>query len=100
MNFMLQPKTSKMDNFNMDEEQLETATRFVDELIHLGVLVEREERQAENNFPLFLFPKPGQTGQWRCIADGKAGGQNEVCLSDPLHLLQPQDILPRLYPGG
>ena len=50
--------------------------------------------------PLFLVPKPGQEGQWKCIADGKAGGQNIVCVNDPMHLLQPTDILPWLYPGG
>ena len=100
MNFMLEPTTGKKENSKMDREQLETAIKFVDELIDLGVLVDAEEEDVSNNFPLFLVPKSGQEGQWRCIADGKAGGQNEVCLSDPLHLLQPRDILPRLYPGG
>ena len=100
MNFMLEPTSGKKENSKMDRNQLETATKFVDELINLEVLVEMEEEEVSNNFPLFLVSKPGQEGQWRCIADGKAGGQNEVCLSDPLHLLQPRDILPRLYPGG
>ena len=98
MNFMLEPTTGKKENSKMDREQLETAIKFVDELIDLGVLVDAEEEDVSNNFPLFLVPKSGQEGQWRCIADGKAGGQNEVCLSDPLHLLQPRDILPEWYP--
>ena len=84
----------------MDPEQLDTAVAFLDELIELGVLIEVDKEDLKNNFPLFLVPKAGQPGQWRCIADGKAGRQNDTCVSDPLHLVQPQDILPRLYPGG
>ena len=100
MNFLLDPATGLMENSNMDPEQLETAIKFTDELVELGVLVEMEKSDLKNNFPLFLVPKPGQPGQWRCIADGKAGGQNDACVSDPMHLLQPQDVLPRLYRGG
>ena len=100
MNFMLKPQPCKVANGEMTPKQLETAEKFVDKLISLRVLVSQQEENILNNFPLFLVPKPRQPGEWRCIADGRRGGQNDVCLSDPLHLLQPQDILPRLYPGG
>ena len=100
MNFLIDPATGLMENSEMDPEQLKTAIAFMDELIDLAVLIEVDEADLKNNFPLFLVTKAGQPGQWRCIADGKAGGQNDACVSDPLHLVQPQDILPRLYPGG
>ena len=100
MNFLLTPEGGITKNSPMTPEQLETAILFVDELIRLGVLWEQDPSDIRKNMPLFLVPKPGQEGQWRCIADGKAGGQNEVCVNDPMHLLQPMDVLPRLYPGG
>ena len=74
MNFMLTPKSEIVENGKMDPEQLATAVKFAEELIALGVLFEQEEANVYNNFPLFLVPKPGQPGQWRCIADGKRGG--------------------------
>jgi hypothetical protein len=98
MNFLEEPPPGLVENSVMTDEQLETATQFVDELIELGVLQEPPE-PLQNNFPLFLVEKAIQ-GQWRCIADGKSGGQNDVCSSDPVHLGTPDDILPFLYSGG
>ena len=100
MNFLVNPGTGLMENLEMDPDQLKTAIAFLDELIDLAVLVEMDEADLKNNFPLFLATKAGQPGQWRCIADGKVGGQNNACVSDPLHLVQPQDILPCLCPNG
>ena len=100
MNFMIDPKAGLVDNSDMEGDQKRTAIEFMDELISLGVLVPTTKEFLSNNFPLFLVDKPDRPGQYRCIADGKAGGQNDVCLGDPMHLLQPQDILPRLYPKG
>jgi hypothetical protein len=98
MNFLEEPPPGLVKNSEMTPEQLETATQFVDELIDLGVL-ERPREPLQNNFPLFLVEKVVR-GQWRCIADGKSGGQNDVCSSDPVHLGAPDDILPFLYTGG
>jgi hypothetical protein len=98
MNFMGEPPPGLVENSPMTGEQLATAVEFVDELIALGVLQTPTE-VLRNNFPLFLVEK-AIPGEWRCIADGKTGGQNEVCTSDPVHLGGPQDILPFLYTGG
>jgi len=101
MNFMAEPREGLLPNSDMTEEQLATAVQFVEELIALGVYERVPPGSTlRNNCPLFLVPKPGQPGQWRCIANMKDGGQNEVCVGDPVHLSQPQDILPHLYPGG
>ena len=54
----------------------------------------------ENNFPLFLVPKPNQPGEYRVIADGKSGHQNDVCVSDPCCMTSPTHIPPHLYTGG
>jgi hypothetical protein len=98
MNFLKAPPAGLVKNLEMTNEQLETATQFVDELIELGVLELPTER-LQNNFRLFLVEKTTQ-GEWRCIADRKSGGQNEVCSSDPVHLGAPDDILPLLFTGG
>jgi hypothetical protein len=98
MNFLEEPPKGLVDNSSMMAEQLETAIKFVDELIKLGVL-RRPQEPLQNNFPLFLVEKSTR-GQWRCIADGKSGGQNDVCSSDPVHLGTPEDVLPFLYTGG
>ena len=100
MNFLVNPKTRLMENSEMDPDQLKTAIAFLDELVDLAVLVETDEADLKNSFPLFLMTKAGQPRQWRCIADGKAGGQNNTCVSNPLHLVQPQDVLPCLCPNG
>ena len=52
------------------------------------------------NAPLFVVPKPGQPGQWRCIADMKQGGQNACIGPDLVFLPNKQDILWRMYLGG
>jgi hypothetical protein len=53
-----------------------------------------------NSFPLLLVEK-SVLNEWRCIADGKTGGQNNTCSSDPVHLGTPDDILPYyIYLGG
>jgi hypothetical protein len=98
MNFLEEPPLGLVKNSVMTDDQLETATQFVDVLIKLGVLQEHPE-PLMNNFPLFLVEKAIQ-GEWRCIGDGKSGGQNDVCLSGPVHLGTPNDILPFLYSGG
>jgi hypothetical protein len=95
MNFFDEPPQGLVDNGEMTKEQLETATEFVEELIGLGVLKLPSETLL-NNFPLFLVEKVIR-GQWRCIADGKSGGQHNVCSSDLVHLGTPDDIL---YSGG
>jgi hypothetical protein len=86
-------------NSLMDEQQLEVASQFVDELVGLGVLVEATE-PLQANGPLFLVPKPGQPGEWRCISDMKRGGANACMGKDPTYLPRVPDILPRLYTGG
>jgi hypothetical protein len=98
MNFLAEPPPGLVANSEMTEQQLETGAEFVDELIALGVLQIPLEPLL-NSFPLFLVEKVVQE-QWRCIADGKSGGQNDVCSSDPVHLGSPDDILPFLYTGG
>jgi hypothetical protein len=98
MNFLEEPPAGLVANSAMTDKQLETAVQFVDELISLGVL-ERPAEPLQNNFPLFLLEK-AERGQWRCITNGKSGGQNDVCSSDPVHLGGPDDILPFLYTGG
>jgi hypothetical protein len=99
MNFLIQPSGELELNSDMDEQQLEVATQFVDELVALGVLVEATETLRANG-PLFLVPKPGQPGEWRCISDMKRGGQNQCMGKDPTYLPRAPDILPRLYMGG
>ena len=100
MNFLMEPNTGLMDNSQMDLDQCQITIEFMDKLIQLGVLMEAHQEDLRNNFPLFLVEKPDQLGQWWCIADGKAGGQNDACVSNPLHFAQLRDILSQLYPGG
>ena len=101
MNFLEAPIPGLVQNAPMNPEELRTAIKFVDELIALGVLEEEPTPgNVVNNCPLFLVPKPGQPGQYRCIADMKKGGQNRVCAADPVQMTMPGDILPRLYRGG
>jgi hypothetical protein len=99
MNFLIEPSGALELNSEMDEAQLDVAARFVDELVALGVLVEATENLRANG-PLFLVPKPGQPGEWRCISDMKRGGQNACMGKDPTFLPRAPDILPRLYIGG
>jgi hypothetical protein len=83
MNFLQEPEPGLVENLVMTAEQLETATGFVDELIDLGVL-QKPTEPLQNNFPLFLFKKSVK-GQWRCIANGMSGGQNDNCTGPPGH---------------
>ena len=100
MNFLVTPSGElEMNSDFEDPEQLETATNFFDELIKLGVL-RPATTPLRANCPLFLVAKPGQAGQWRCIADCKRGGQNACSGKDPVYLSRAADILPRLYSGG
>ena len=101
MIFLATPLPGLVSNAPMNDEELATAITFVDELISLGVLEEEPSPEnVVNNCSLFLVPKPGQPGQYRCIADMKKGGQNKVVGPDPVQMTSPGDILPRLYPGG
>ena len=102
MNFMEVPEPGFVPNQEMDEHELHIADGFFEELISLGILKDAEEHgiSVTNNFPLFLVPKAGQPGKYRCIADGKRGGQNAACVNDPCHMTSPGHILPHLYTGG
>ena len=101
MNFMEAPQPGLTQNQELKGEELATAIKFTEELADLNVLRKTaSEEEVENNFPLFLVPKPGQPGEYRCIADGKSGGQNEVCVGDPCQMTSPDHILPQLNTGG
>lgn len=101
MNFLKLPAAHLTQNSRMTPTELETAVDFVDELISLGVLeLVPPNETLTNNCPLFLVPKPGQPGQFRCIADMKKGGQNAGCVGDPVQMTSPQIILPLLNEGG
>jgi hypothetical protein len=101
MNFMETPVPVLEGNDKMTESQLIIAVAFVTELISLGVLALVPHGSLLMNMcPLFLVAKPGQLDQWRCIADMKKVHQNQSCAADPVHMIFPEDILPRMYPGG
>ena len=71
MNFMEPPPPGLAPNQELKGEALTTAVRFIEELAYLNV--QRKAATHEkifNNFPLFLVPKSGQPGEYRCIADG------------------------------
>jgi hypothetical protein len=85
----------------MTESQLAIAVAFVTELISLGVLAEAPQGVLLiNACPLFLVAKPGQPDQWICIADMNNGHQHKSCAADLVHMTCPEDILPRMHPGG
>lgn len=85
----------------MDTDQIQVAQQFVDELIGLGVLRQPPaDRIVLSNAPLIVVEKPGQPGEWRCVADMLRGGQNECIGSDPCILPQAPHILDQLYTGG
>jgi hypothetical protein len=101
MNFMETPVPVLEGNGKMNESQLTIVVAFVMELINLGVLdLVPHGVLLMNMCPLFLVAKPGQPDQWRCIADMKKGNQNQSCAADPVHMTCPEDIPPRMYPGG
>jgi hypothetical protein len=89
------------ENGKMTESQLIIAVTSVTELIIIGVpsLVSYGVLLM-NMCPLSLVSKPGQLDQWRCIADMKKGHQHQSCAADSVHMTCPEDILPRIYPGG
>ena len=99
LRFLVDPGEELIPNPPLTPEQLETVVKFVDELIALGV-VRKATRKLRRVCPIFVVPKAGQPGQWRCIADMRRGGQNECCGLDPIYLPTSRDILPQLYSGG
>lgn len=100
MNFVGFPPPGLIENSKFSPDELATAVQFVDELVSLRVLHAVPRLSLRNNLPLFLVPKPGQPGQYRCIVDGAKGGQNACCVADPVHFYTLGDILPFLYRGG
>ena len=105
MNFLKEPKHQITPNAPMSEDELAVAGEFVDELIALGVLREPIDDSGVpidivTNAPLFTVPKPGQPGQYRCIADMLKGGQNDVVGNDPVILPRAPHILDEMYHGG
>jgi hypothetical protein len=98
MNFLIPPDGHLEPNLPMTAEESAVATKFVDELIRLRILVPSEDLQG--NCPLFCVANPHKPGAYRCIADAKAGGQNACIGKDPVYLVRTEDILPRLYTGG
>ena len=89
----------------MNAEELQVAGEFVDELMALGVLRESTEASGSpvdvvTNAPLFTVPKPGQPGQYWCIADMLKGGQNESVGSDPVVLPRASHTVDEMYYGG
>jgi hypothetical protein len=78
MNFMETPVPVLKGNVKMTESQLTIAVAFMTELISLGVIALVPYGVLLMKMcPLFLFAKPGQPHQWRCIADMKKGHQNQ-----------------------
>ena len=70
MNFLSTPMKGLTPNAPMMEEQVEIATKFVDELWCIRVFeLVPEGSELLANAPLFTVPKPGQPGQWHCIAN-------------------------------
>ena len=101
MNFMEAPTPSRVPNQELKGPALKAAIQFVDGLISLKVLcLPPPSVTVLNYFPLFLVPKPMQPNQFRTIADGKSGGQNEVCVGDPCLMTSPDYILSYLYTNG
>ncbi len=99
MRFLVDPGDEIVPNPPMTPEQIEVVVEFIEELRDLGV-VRPATRKLRRVCPIFVVPKPGQPGQWRCIADMRRGGQNECCSLDPIYLPTSRDILPYLYEGG
>ncbi|CAJ1946038.1 unnamed protein product [Cylindrotheca closterium] len=85
----------------MDEEMLEAAVQFVDELVELGVLPSIDEGLTVlTNAPLFVVGKDGQPGQWRVIADMLRGGQNDCVGQDPVFMPRIAHIVDQMYTEG
>jgi hypothetical protein len=100
MNFVLTPPEIIHDNSPMDDEQLQVACEFVEELIGLGTLAPLKDEEVKATAPLFCIPKEGQPGQWRVIADMLRGGQNSAIGNDPVFLPRLLHILGEMYQGG
>jgi hypothetical protein len=101
MNFLVTPVPRLNPNAHMDQEQLDVAASFVDELLELSVLRDfAEGKEFLMNAPLFVVPKEGQEGEWRVIADMLRGGQNSCMGSDPVFLPRSNHILDQMYHGG
>ena len=97
--FLADPGTEIIPNPKMDEAELQVVDKFINELKDLGI-VRPATRPLRRVCPLFVVEKPGQPGQYRCIADMRKGGQNDCCSLDPIYLPGPPDILPQLYHNG
>jgi hypothetical protein len=101
MNFLETPADGLTPNSNLVGDELAAAVEFTEELKSLLVIgPPRPGTTVRCNAPLFVLPKPGQSGQWRVIADMKTGGQNECIGRDPVFLRKQGDILEQLYAGG
>ena len=101
MGLLSVPEQTIHPNSPMDDEQREVAAAFVDELIQVGALRRPNlGEQLWTNAPLFCVTKPDQEGEWRVIADCKAGGQNAHIGSDPVYLNRPLHILEQMYTRG
>jgi hypothetical protein len=98
MNFMILPTGELKLNSPMEDDSKEVAGKFVDKLKKLGVL-QAAEGELLANCPLFCVDKSTSKDK-RCIADAKAGGQNECMGKDPTYLVRNECILPQLYAGG
>ena len=93
------PNPGITPNGDMTDETRSITKQFIDELRDLKVLIPvPKDVTVVNTLPMFIIQKPD--GDWRCIANAKDRGQNEVCSADPIHLHAPEDILPHLYHGG
>lgn len=106
MNFLAEPIHQLQPNAKMNAEEQVVAEEFVDELVALGVLGPPDTlsdgslMDVVTNAPLFTVPKPGQPGQYRCIADMLKGGQNSVVGSDPVFLPRASHIIMEMCYGG
>lgn len=99
MRFLIDPGEELVPNPPLTPEQVLVVEEFINELMDLGV-VRKATRPLRRVCPIFVVEKPGQPGQWRCIADMRRGGQNDCCGLDPIYLPTSRDILPHLYSQG
>lgn len=103
MNFLRPPDSVITPNSPMDDEQLQVAGAFVDELVDMKIIRPPPPgRPTLATTPLFLVIKAHivSIGLWRVIADCKAGGQNSAVGIDPMILNRPRHILEQMYTGG
>ena len=98
LNFLTTPTPRIVPNGAMTPETRAIAKEFVDELVHIKVLIPKPPGLViKNTLPLFILEKAGQPVEHRCIANAKEGGQNVACAADPIHLHTSKDILSHLY---